>query len=128
MHHVQTELDDLQSLLAEARRTLLSRESVQADIVKFNVAHCNALKERETAISAVRAEPEKATTRVVYLQKTLETKEKSYADSIKALQEENARVKLEMSNLTKHSRAAVCGLLGKFPAAGTSWSSDLLLF
>ena len=61
LHCVQRELDDLQGQLAEVRRSLLSRESVQADIDKLNVAHCNALKERETAMSAIRADLEKVT-------------------------------------------------------------------
>lgn len=105
----QRELDDLQSQLAEARRSLLSCESVQADIDKLNVAHCNALKERETAVSAVRADLEKATARVADLKKVLK---KSSADEIKALKEENSQVKSEMTDLTKHLRAAVRGLIG----------------
>ena len=125
---MQRELDDLQSQLAEARRSLLSRESVQADIDKLNVAHCNALKERETAMSAVRADLEKATAQMAKLKKALEAMEKSSADEIKALQEENARVKSEMADLKKHLRAAVRGLIGKFSAAGTSCLCGLPLF
>ena len=87
---MQRELDDLQSQLAEARRNILSHESVQADIDKLNVTHCKALKERETATSAVQAELEKATTQVADLEKALDAMKKSSADEIKALKEENA--------------------------------------
>ena len=116
---MQRELDDLHSQLSEARRNLLSRELMQANIDKLNAAHCKALKERQTATSAVRAELEKATARVTDLEKALDAMKKSSTDEIKALKEENAQVKSELSDLTKHLRAAVCGLLGKFPAAGT---------
>ena len=71
-------------------------------------------------MSAIRADLEKATAQVADLKKALEAMEKSSADEIKALQEENARVKLEMTDLTKHLRAAVRGHIGKFSAAGTS--------
>ena len=81
------------------------------------VAHCNALKERETAMSTVRADLEKATSQVADLKKVLE---KSSADEIKALKEENAQVKLAMSDLAKHLRATVRSLIGKFSTAGTS--------
>ena len=90
------------------------RESVQADIDKLNVAHYKALKEREAATSAIRAELEKATTQVADLEKALDAMKKSSADEIKALKEENARVKSELSDLTKHLRATVRGLIGKF--------------
>ena len=120
LHRVQRELDDLQGQLAEARRSLLSRDSVQDDIDKLNIAHYNALKERETVMSAVRAEQEKATAQVAELKKALEAMKKSSTDEIKVLQEENALVKPEMTDLTKHLRAAVRGLIGKFSAAGTS--------
>ena len=111
---MQRELDELQSQLAEVRRNLQSHESVQADIDKLNVAHCKALKEQEAATSAVRAELEKATTQVADLEKALDAIKKSRADEIKALKEENARVKLELSDLTEYLRAAVRGLIGKF--------------
>ena len=117
---MQRELDDLQSQLPEARKNILSCESVQADIDKLNVVHYKALKEREATTSAVRAELEKATTQVADLKKALEAMEKSSADEIKALKEENAQVKSEMTDLMKHSRATVRGLIGKFSAAGTS--------
>ena len=71
-------------------------------------------------------ELDKANTQLAELQKALEAKEKSYGDSIKALQEENARIKLEMSDLTKHVRDAVRGILGKIAAAISSTSSYLL--
>ena len=87
---------------------------MRADIDKLNVVHCKALKEREAATSAVRAELEKAVTQVADLEKALDAIKKSSADEIKALKEENTRVKSELSDLTKHLRAAVRGLMGKF--------------
>ena len=79
-------------------------------------------------MSAVRADLETATAQVADLKKALEAVEKSSAGEIKALQEENVRVKLEMTDLTKHLRAAVRGLIGKFSAAGTSCLYGLPLF
>ena len=87
---------------------------MQADINKLNVVHHKALKERETARSAVRAELEKATAQVTDLEKALDAMKKSSPDEIKALKEENVRVKLELSDLTKHLGAAIRGLIGKF--------------
>ena len=87
---------------------------MQADIDKLNVVHYKALKEREATTSAVRAELEKATTQVADLEKALDAMKKCSADEIKALKEENARVKLELSDLTEYLRAAVRGLIGKF--------------
>ena len=66
---------------------------MQVGIDKINAAHCKALKERDTAASALRVELDKANTRVAELEKEMEEKEKSYADGVKALQEESARVK-----------------------------------
>ena len=73
-------------------------------------------------------ELDKDNTRVAELEKEVEAKEKSYADGIKALQEERARVKLEMSDLTKHVRAAISVILGKIATAISSASSNLLPF
>ena len=81
------------------------------------------MKERDTAVSALWVELDKANTRVAELEKEMEEKEKSYADGVKALQEESARVKLEMSDLTKHVRATVRDILGKIAAAISSASS-----
>ena len=120
---MQRELDNLQRQLDEARKGHLTRESVQVGIDKINAAHCKALKERDTAASALRVELDKANTRLAELEKEMEAKEISYADGVKALQEERARVKLEMFDLTKHVRAAVSGILGKIAAAISSASS-----
>ena len=100
---------------------------MQADIDKLNTGHCKALKERDTAASAHRVELDKANTRVAELEKELEAKEKSHADGVKALQEESARVMLDMSNLTKHVRAAVSGILGKIAAVISSLLFELSL-
>ena len=48
------------------------------------------------------------------LKKALDAMKKSSANEIKALKEENVQVKSELSNLTKHLRAAVRGLIGTF--------------
>ena len=48
------------------------------------------------------------------LEKALDAMKKSSADEIKALKEENAQVKSELSDLMKHLRAAVRSLIGKF--------------
>ena len=65
---------------------------MQADIDKLNAAHYKALKERDTIAFALQVELDTANTRVAKLEKELEAKEKCYADGVKALQEESARV------------------------------------
>ena len=70
-------------------------------------------------MSAIRADLEKVTAQVADLKTALEAMEKSSADEIEALKEKNAQVKPKMTDLTKHLRAAVRGLIGKFLAAGT---------